>query len=110
MSPFTNAMTSWLVNLSAVAGFFSWLGMNITYLYFCECSVITTCDMPPLTHPPNYRPWHEGPGLRPHQASVLQQSPALAIYLGHLLAHRLHPRQRPTRVLELQRLRFPHQL
>lgn len=29
------SVCSWFVNLSTVSGFFSWLGMHITYLFFC---------------------------------------------------------------------------
>ena len=34
---------NWFVNLSTVGGFFGWWAMNITYVFFCECTPIRSC-------------------------------------------------------------------
>lgn len=37
---------TWFVNLSTVAGFFTWWAINLTYVFFCKFITIHTCYKP----------------------------------------------------------------
>lgn len=52
----------------------------------------------------------ESAGNRPQHARIQQQPPAMAVILGHLLDHRLHPRERVRMFLGLQRVVVPNSL
>lgn len=40
---------TWLVNLSTVAGYFSWFGMNLTFIFFCESPMYHSHELGLLT-------------------------------------------------------------
>ncbi|KAI0690485.1 amino acid permease/ SLC12A domain-containing protein [Cytidiella melzeri] len=48
---------NWLVNLSTVAGFFSWLGMNVTYLFFYRGMKAQGFDRTKLIYHSKLQPW-----------------------------------------------------
>ncbi|KAJ3485871.1 hypothetical protein NLI96_g4646 [Meripilus lineatus] len=48
---------NWFVNLSAVGGFFSWLGMNVTYLFFYKGFKAQGLDRKQLIYHSSLQPW-----------------------------------------------------
>jgi yeast amino acid transporter len=59
MNTSSGAVTAfnWLVNLSSVAGFFSWLGMNITFLFFYRGMRAQGFDRTKLVYYSKLQPW-----------------------------------------------------
>lgn len=99
---------SWLVNLSTVGGFLSWLGINITFIQFCSFypyhQYILISLMCPL---PYCRSRKEGSKHRPSRNRILQQLATIPRHLGRLLVLDIHPRQWLRRLLRFQDQRLP---
>ena len=103
-----NTVFNWFVNLSAVGGFFAWLGISAFAFHYASpwvqsCFLISFCCRRYIHW---ILSWDQSTGHRPNQVRILFTATAVPCHLGNVLVDDIDSYQRVRRLLGLHRFRI----